>query len=251
MQIQERGNGMRKIFAIVCCVALVSACDKHDPILPGARTAIFDTSDVKVLNKTISDVPSGTVVVDNSACPYTQDSKNIIWDGERRIFSGFATDNSVATTQRPVCSGKYIYAGLTTGEVLKINPKTRQIAWIADVYRASNLTGGASMVDIVAPIVPVENAVYAGGLGDAFCRLNATSGDKKWCVEIGVATPFIIAGNYAFVVATDNNLYAISTSDGAIYWRSGVKSQAAPTYQDGKITVGKMVFDVTDGKNIK
>lgn len=242
---------MRKIFAIICCATLVCACDKHDPILPGARTAIFDTTSVQVLNKSISDIPERAVVVDNSACPYTQDSKNIIWDGERRVFSGFATSNSVKTTQRPICSGKYIYAGLTTGEVLKINPKTRQIIWIADIYRASNLTGGASMVDIVAPIVPDGNAVYAGGLGDAFCRLNATSGDKKWCVEIGVAVPFVIAGNYAFVVATDNNLYAISTTDGSVFWRSGVESQAAPIYENGRITVDDMTFDAANGKNIK
>ena len=45
--------------------------------------------------------------------------------------------------------------------------------WIADVYSASNMTGGASIVDIVAPIVPYNRAVYAGGLGDAFCKINA------------------------------------------------------------------------------
>lgn len=241
---------MRKLTAIICCVFGLCACDKHDPILPGVRTAIFDTASIKVENKTITDLPDAAVAFDNSACIYTQDSANVVWDGSRRIFTGFPTSNTVSAQTRPVCDGKYVYAGLTTGELVKLNPKTRQIIWIADIYRASNLTGGASMVDIIAPIVPHKNFVYAGGLGDAFCKLNATSGDKKWCLDISVGVPFIIAGNYAFVVATDDNLYAIDTTDGAVFWRSSVDNQVVPEYQNGHIRVGDTVYNVADGKKI-
>lgn len=245
------GRGMRKIFTLVFIMFAMVACDKRDPILPGTRTAIFSASNLEIKNGTITDVPVSAVVLDNSACKYTQDSSNTVWDGARKIFSGFPTNNSVAGRARPVCSGKYVYAGLTTGEVVKINPSNRQIVWIADVYRASNLTGGASMVDIVVPILPVGNAVFAGGMGDAFCKINATSGAKQWCVDIGVGVPFVVAGDYAFVVSTDNYLYAISTSDGSIVWRTSVKKQAAPTYDSGVVSVGRQSINVADGKIIK
>ena len=106
------------------------------------------------------------------------------------------------------------------------------------------------MVDIIVPPVPYKGAVYAGGLGDAFCKVSASNGNKVWCAEISVAHPFIIAGNYAFVVATDNNLYAIRTSDGAIMWRTEVSKQAAPNYESGVITVGREKFNAADGKII-
>ena len=239
---------MRRIIAIICCVVGLSACDKHDPILPGVRTPVFETDNIDVQNKTITDIPEFAHAVDNSNCSYTQDSNNIVWDGTRKIFSGFPTNNTVSATHTPVCSGKYVYAGLTTGELVKINPKNRQIIWIADIYRASNMTGGASVVDIVAPIVPYGDSVYAGGLGDAFCRVNATSGNKKWCINIATANSFVIAGNYAFVVSTDNNLYAISLLDGAVFWRSPVKRIAAPEYVAGRINVGGEAFNVENGK---
>lgn len=239
---------VRKLLFIVCAVVALSACDKHDPILPGARTAIFDGASVRVLNRDITDVPQAAVVVDGANCPYTQDKNNVIWHGTRKIFSGFPTSNTVAGNQSPVCSGGYVYAGLTTGEVVKINPKNRKIMWIADIYRASNLTGGASMVDIVAPVVPVGKYVYVGGLGDAFCKLDAVSGDKKWCLDIGVSVPFIITDNYAFVVGTDKKLYAISLKEGDVYWAQNVQNSVAPTYSDGKITVGKERFSVKNGK---
>lgn len=238
---------MRKITAIICCVLGLTACDKHDPILPGTRTAIFDSANIQVANKTIDNAPETVVVFNNADCPYTQDASNVIWDGDRKIFSGFPTSNSVKSAQRPVCSGNYVYAGLTTGELVKVAPKSRQIAWVADIYRASNLTGGAPMVDIVAPIIPVDDAVFVGGLGDAFCKISAQTGAKKWCLDISVPVAFTIAGDYAFVVGADKHLYAIETGAGEIYWRVAVDEIAAPEYANDTIRVDDKKFAVRDG----
>ncbi len=241
---------MRRIAALAGIIMVCSACDKHDPILPGVRTAIFDTDDVTVLNESVPNLPDNITPRETTPCPYRRDAANVIWDGERKIFSGFPTNNSVHSELAPVCDGKYVYAGLTTGELVKVNPKTRNIAWIADIYRASNMTGGASMVDIVAPIVIDNKMVYVGGLGDAFCKIAATSGAKKWCADIGVAVPFIVTDNASFVVATDGNLYAIRNSDGAAYWRVAVKKMNAPKYENKIITVGRERFDAQTGKII-
>lgn len=241
---------MRKsvLFWVGTLVAL-GACSKHDPILPGTRSAIFATNAPVVLNQSITDLPATTVADDADAnCPYTQDASNVIKNGDRKIFSGFPTPNSVHSNMRPVCSGKYVYAGLTTGEVVKVDTKTRNIVWIADVFRPSNMTGGASVVDIVAPIMLHNGTVYAGGLGDAFCAINATSGVKKWCTYIGTAHPFVITNAAAFVVGTDDNLYAVRMRDGAIYWRAAVNAQSAPIYGDGTVTVGRQKFDAATGQ---
>ena len=242
---------MRKSIFLFCCVLGLVACDKHDPILPGTRVAIFNSSDVSVLNKNIPDIPESAFVADKTECKYTQDTSNVIWDGNRRVFSGFATNNSVLSNLQPICSGKYLYAGLTTGEVVKLNPKTRQIIWIADVYSNSNLTGGASMVDIVAPLVVYKNSVFAGGLGNAFCKINANSGAKQWCLGISVPVAFTIAGDYAFVVSSDNNLYAVSVNNGDVFWRTQIDKQVAPRYEKGIIFVGKQQINAENGKKLK
>ncbi len=242
---------MRKLTLTALSILALAACDKRDPILPGDRTAIFaDTNALRILNEDVATLPN-EISNTPAPCKYTQDSNNVVWDGNRKIFSGFPTSNSVKSTQNPVCSGKYVYAGLTTGELVKINPQNRNIAWIADIYRASNMTGGASVVDIVAPIIVTGDAVYVGGLGDAFCKINATSGAKKWCIEIGVAVPFIVAPDVSYVVATDNNLYAIRNNDGAVYWHAPVRHQVAPVYDNGRITVGRTKINAKTGTVIK
>jgi len=230
------------------CLAVLSACSKHDPILPGVRKSIFETTSVKTTDAKIASLPDNAFEMQSTDCPYTQDSSNTIWDGERKIFSGFPTSNSVKNDAKPVCNGKYLYAGLTTGELIKINTSNRQIVWVADIYRASNMTGGASVVDIVSPIQIRGANIYAGGLGDAFCKINATTGTKKWCVEIGTAEPFILAGDVIYVVGTDNKLYALRDNDGAAYWTVEISKQTAPKYDTGIITVGREKFDALTGE---
>ena len=244
---------MRKnaIFYGLMGLLALSACSKHDPILPGVRTPIFDTTTIKTTNEKIASLPNTAFQMPQTDCPYRQDASNIIWDGERRIFTGFPTPNSVKNDAKPVCVGNYLYAGLTTGELIKINPRNRNIVWIADIYRPSNMTGGASVLDIVSPIMIRGQYVYAGGLGDAFCKINAGSGAKKWCVEIGTAEPFIIADTTIFVVGTDNHLYALRDTDGAAYWTADIEKQKSPKYENGIITVGKQKFDGLTGNKIK
>ena len=243
-----KGLDMKRVLSGLLLVLVLCACEKHDPILPGARTPIFATSDVNLLNTEITDLPVAAYVMSDTDCPYTRDASNVVWNGTRKVFSGFATDNSVASDIKPVCAGKYVYVGLTTGELVKLEPKSRKIMWIADIYRASNLTGGASMLDIVAEPIVRDNYVYAGGLGDAFCKLNAVSGSVVWCTNISVASPFTIAGDVAFVSGADKRLYAVRLTDGAVYWTAPIERIATPIYSDGVITIGKQKINARNGK---
>lgn len=237
-------------FLLISLVA-VTACSKKDPVLPGDRTAIFASNDIVVTNTDVPNLSDDIAIAIPQNCPYTQDSSNVIWDGDKKVFSGFPTSNSVKSSQKPICSGNYIYAGLTTGEVVKINRQTRNVEWVADVYRTSNMTGGASVTDIVAPLVIRGGYIYAGGIGDAFCKIQRSNGTKQWCVYVGTGVGFIVDNHVAFMVGTDNNLYAINTNNGNIYWRTPVKAQKSPVYKDKIITVGKEQFNAENGELIK
>lgn len=240
---------MRKInvvhLLIIPCV--LSACSKKDPVLQGVRQSIFENNDIPVLNTSVPSLPENIEPESKLNCPYTQDYSNIIWHNETKLFTGFATDNFINVKRSPVCHNGFVYAGLTTGEIVKINPKNKNIEWVADVFRDSNMTGGSSIIDIPAPVVIKNNEIYSGGLGDSFCKLSIQNGSKKWCVNIGVGVPFIVTDTAAFVVDTDNNLYAINTNDGAIYWKKPVKKQVEPKYKNHIIRVGHQKFNAFDG----
>ena len=243
---------MKKTLAFFVVVLTLCACSKHDPILPGVRHDIFDSTETKVENKDVPDLSENAKdIYGDSNCDYSQDSLNNIWDGDKKIFTGFAMASVVKSNQSPICVGQFIYAGLSTGNVVKINTKTKKLVWMADVYRENNLTGGADVIDIIAHVGVDKNYVFAGGLGDAFCKLNANNGNRIWCVNISVPVDFIIVDNFAFVVGTDNNLYAVNTDNGAVYWKSQIKKQSTPKYDGKNITVGKERFDYKNGTIVK
>ena len=243
---------MKKISPFLLCLIALSSCSKHDPILPGVRHDIFDTTDVYVANQDVPGLSKNAKdIYGDQDCKYRQDALNNIWFEESKIYTGFTTDSVVQSNQSPICDGQFIYTGLSTGEVIKVNTKNKKVVWTADVFRENNLTGGAAVVDIVAHVGSDGKYVYAGGLGDAFCKLNANNGNKVWCVNISVPVDFIIVDNFAFVVGADGNLYAVNTDKGSVYWKSEIKKQKTPQYDGEIIQVGKQHINYKNGEIIK
>ena len=227
---------------------MVAGCAERDPILPGTRVDIFDSTNLQIENIDVPQLSNNVKNISgNEKCDYRQDSANNIYLGDKKIFSGFPTNSIVRSNQSPICDGGFIYTGLTTGEVIKVNTITKNLVWVADVFRASNMTGGASVIDIVAHVGIDKDFVYAGGLGDAFCKLNKYSGEKIWCVGISVPVDFIMVDNFAFVVGTDGSLYAINTNNGKIYWKTEIKDQIKPFYENNILTVGKKRINYKNG----
>ena len=241
-------NGLKKISAFLLCALAFVGCAKRDPILPGVRHDIFAGGEIKVLNQQVPQLSAEQKNISGDIpCDYTQDISNTIWDGDKKVFAGFATSNAVKSNQSPVCSGRFIYSGLSTGEAIKIDSKSKRVIWTTDVYKERNLTGAAAVVDIIAHVGVDKNFVYVGGLGDAFCKLKSDNGDKVWCVDISVPVDFIIVDNFAFVVGSDNNLYAINTDSGNVYWKTEIKRQDVPKYNGEYIKVGRQKIDYKNG----
>ena len=228
----------------------MAACSKRDPILPGVRHDIFDDNETKIENIDVPELSENEKNISgDEKCDYTQDNSDTIWLGDKKIYYGFKQSSVVKSNQSPICVGSYIYTGLTNGSVIKIN-KYGKLVWMTDVFKEHNLTGAFPVVDIVAHVGVDGNFVYAGGLGDAFCKLNANNGNKIWCVNISVPVDFIMVDNFAFVVGTDNNLYAINTSNGKIYWKSEIKKQIKPIYNGQYIKVGRQKINYKNGSLI-
>ena len=243
---------MKKYLAFLICVLSVFGCSKHDPILPGVRYDIFDSGDIKITNTEIPDLSENIKnIYGDEKCDYRQDKTNTIWRGDKKIYSGLAGNSVVVSNQSPICVGNYLYTGLSSGEVVKINASNKRLIWTTDVYRENDFMGGVSVVDIIAHVGFDGGYVYAGGLGDAFCKINASNGNKVWCLKISVPVDFIMVDNVAFVVGSDNNLYAINTKNGDVYWKTEIKKHVKPKYNKKIITVGNQHINYKTGELIR
>jgi len=238
---------VKKLFLTLISVLLLVSCAEQDPILDGKRRAIFETEKITVLNKNINLSDDTTIVTNDKKCPYVQDKSNVIWKDKTKIFTGFSSKHFVESGQSPICVGNYLYTGLTTGEVIKINVNTHRVEWMTDVFKLNSITGGSGIVDVVAHVVKDGDFIYAGGLGDMFCKIRSYDGEKVWCVDISVPVDFTVVSEAVFVVGADNMLYALDKKNGTAYWKTEIKKQAKPIYQNRLLIVGSQKINAVNG----
>ena len=196
-------------------LSLLFSCSKNDPILEGHRVPIFQVAEVETVG--IRERDLGDPIIPQDCSQYRIDSNNQVWRGETRIFAGLPTESEIQVDKQVACRGDYIYAGLSTGELVKVNRRTRDLAWIADIFQANHPTTNILFVDIVATPVVHGGYVYAGGLGNAFCKIRDRDGRIMWCRPISVRDILKSTRNYNVVLADDGTKYIVANSDGRIY----------------------------------
>jgi outer membrane protein assembly factor BamB len=201
-------------------VAATVGCTSYDPILEGKRVPVFRPDAPIILGRRIDDLGGA---VSEKECGYSIAGNNQIWRDKdnARIFAGLPTESKIDAPKRVVCGGDFIYAGLSTGELVKVNAKTRDLAWTADVFAEHLPVGGSPFLDIIAAPTVNGGFVYAGGLGGAFCKLRETDGKKVWCLPISAQAVLKKTDKFHFVLSADNDLFAVS-NDGKIYWTANV-----------------------------
>lgn len=228
-------------------IFILCSCSEKDPILKGYREPVFKQSAIEMTKEKISFLPDNLPDLKEFDCPYIQDSSNIIWKGNKKIFSGFPTSNFVKSSQKPTCDEDNTYVGLTTGEVVKISHKTNNIEWVVDIYKQNSITTNPTILDITAPIIISNNDLYVSGIANIFCKLDKNNGSKKWCINIGTGNKFLVLENVIFITSTDNILYAVNKNSGKVFWKTNIKEQKDPIYKDKTIIIGKEKIDAITG----
>jgi outer membrane protein assembly factor BamB len=208
--------------ACILHCALLVGCETSDPILPGARKPVFARDELVVLDKKIGD--AGVPLVPEK-CDFTIDGNNMIWKNGVRIFAGLPTESEIKTDKKTACHGDFVYAGLSTGELVKVNAKTRDLEWTADIFAERAPTGATPFLDIIATPVYNGGFIYAGGLGGAFCKIRDKDGEKIWCRPIAVQEITASTKKFNFVKSADGREFVIST-DGAVYAADGQQAAA-------------------------
>jgi outer membrane protein assembly factor BamB len=80
-----------------------------------------------------------------------------------------------------------------------------------------------------------EGRVYATGLGGLLVSLDLRSGRRLWEREIGSDQTPWIAGDWLFVLTTDQALVAVNRQDGAIAWIEQLPQWETPDKQEDPI----------------
>jgi outer membrane protein assembly factor BamB len=125
---------------------------------------------------------------------------------------------SVLGLPSPAFADGLVVAGFGSGDLACLRAASGSVTW-TDSLAASR--GRTSLVDLSAihglPVI-AEGRVYAIGLGGLLVSLDLRSGRRLWERDMGSTETPWAAGDWLFVVTSDQQVAAVNRQDGALAW---------------------------------
>ncbi len=184
----------------------------------------MDAKDGKVLWKTNAVVPfrasptadGGHVFVvtsDNQMLCLSEDTGEIIWR-----HRGITEAAGILAATSPAVSGSIVIAPYSSGELFALRAENGTVLWSDSLTRTGNLTSLSELNDIAGRPVIDQDRVFAISHSGRLVSIDLRTGERVWTRDVpGVQTPWL-AGDYIYLVTTEQEVVAMSRRDGRIHW---------------------------------
>ncbi len=140
-------------------------------------------------------------------------------DGRRLwVYQGEQADTFMLGLPAPGYGNGIVVAGFGTGQVAGLRATSGAVAWTDSL--ASN-RGRNSLTDVSTvrglPVIS-GGQVFVAGLGGLTLSIDLRSGRRLWERDVGSADTPWLAGDWLFMLTDEQELVALSRTDGAIAW---------------------------------
>ena len=151
-----------------------------------------------------------------------------------------------------------VVAGFSSGELNGYRYENGRQVWQDQLQRTSISTSVSSLSDIDADPVIDSGQVFAIGAGGRMVALDIVSGQRLWELNIaGISTPWV-AGDWVFVVTSDDKLMCIYRQNGHIRWINQLPRFVKPKSQSGDLSYsgpvlagGRLIVTASNGQVIQ
>ncbi len=154
------------------------------------------------------------------------------------LWSYQATASNTGTIGQaaPAAAEGVLVAGFESGDLAAVRLDSGTLVWTDNM---GGIKGQATLSDFGsvrgAPVID-NGLVYAIGLGGLMAALDLRSGRRVWQRDVaGANTPWI-AGDFLYVVSTEEKLAALSKDDGSVHWVTDLPRFRNPKRNKGLIT---------------
>ena len=173
-------------------------------------------------------------------------------------FIGKVTDvtTSVVVTGAPAYSEGILVAGFSSGTLAALDAPSGTPIWTQSMSSSFGQASPLDFSDIVAPPVIADGVVYAIGLGQTALAVDLHSGAKVWERDVSGTQALCLAGGFAYLLDSNQNLAAIHADDGLVSWitplpafRNMKKKKGAQRGWNGPVMVnGRLLLTTSLGE---
>ena len=117
-----------------------------------------------------------------------------------------------------------LYVTYTSGEIFALNSQSGSILWFENIALGTIATRNL-IFDIQSSPVIHKDKLLVSSYINKFLAMSLTDGEKIWEIELSTINPIITAGDYIYLLDTENKLHCIDLTDGTILWTVQLKIQ--------------------------
>jgi outer membrane protein assembly factor BamB len=183
------------------------------------------------------------VTLDGRAVALNTSTGDRLWS-----YQATAVATSVLGEPAPAYADGTVVCGFGSGELVALRADSGSLAWSDSL---ASIRGRTSLLDLSAirglPLLE-NNVVYAVGVGGLMLALDLRSGRRLWERDVGSQNTPWLAGDWIFVLSTQQTLVCIDKADGHVRWTSplprfeNIKKQKNPIYWTGPMLAGKYLY---------
>jgi len=206
-------------------VAHLGACDDKLFAVAGVnQVKAINQNDGELLwQKDLSVIFNSTPICDGEAV-YISSSDNKTFalnakSGEIKwIHYGISKALAIFGSAQPLVYNDFLIASYSSGEIYAINKKTGESLWTQDLNSNKAYNSDFFLNDIDATPLVKNDVVYAIGNGGLMKAISLKTGEDIWKKSIASVVDFWLAGDFLYVINSDNKLLAVSKKTGGIKW---------------------------------
>ena len=135
----------------------------------------------------------------------------------------------------PAVEGSTVVAPYTSGELVALRIDNGRQSWTDTLTAVRRADAVSALADIRGLPVIDRGRVYAISNSGRMAAIDIRSGSRIWDISVpSVQTPWV-AGEFVFVLTTQDEIACISRRDGRIRWVMQLPSWADEKKQEGKV----------------
>jgi len=167
---------------------------------------------------------------DNHFYAIAQADGRKLWDHQ-----GIGENAGILESTSAAVAGEFVIVPYTSGELFALRVQNGRPAWNDMLTSTGGVTALAELDDIAGRPVVDRDMVVAISHSGLMTAIGLSSGDRDWTRDIGgIQTPWV-AGDYVYVLSTDQELICLTRKDGKIKWIHQMSRWEDPTGKENPI----------------
>lgn len=195
----------------------------------------LDPATGKVIWKAPAGAPvrSGPTVADGRVFVVTVENELVALatDDGRRLWShnGIPETAGLVGSSSPAVEGEVVVVGYSSGELFALTVENGRVLWSDNLAGGSAVDAVSALADIRGRPVIDNGKVFAASHSGRMVAIDLRTGERNWEQDIGSSRGPWVAGDYVYILSTDNELVCLTRNDGKVRW-----VQRLPSYQNEK-----------------